>query len=80
MACAYKNLFGKVGEGAHSYRIFDIAIVDVIMTIIGAFLLHRFFPAYSFGMILVMFFLLGIVLHRVFCVRTTVDKMLFSTF
>ena len=80
MSCAYKNLFGKVGEGAHSYRIFDIAIVDVIMTIVGAFLLHWFFPAYSVGMILAGLFLLGIVLHRVFCVRTTVDKLLFGTF
>ena len=33
--CKYKDLFGKPGEGVHSYRIFNIAIVDVILTIFG---------------------------------------------
>ena len=26
--CKYSELFGKVKEGVHSYRIYDIAIVD----------------------------------------------------
>jgi len=41
MLCNYSELFGKVGEGLHSYRIFDIAIIDVIATIIGAYFLHK---------------------------------------
>ena len=77
MLCAYKDLFGKVGEGAHSYRIANIAVVDVIATIIMAFLLHYLFPAYKVLHILIVLFLLGIVLHRIFCVRTTVDRLLF---
>ena len=28
MFCEYKDIFGKVGEGVHSYRIFNIAIVN----------------------------------------------------
>ena len=28
----YSNIFGKPNEGAHSYRILDIAIVDVLAT------------------------------------------------
>ena len=32
----YKDIFGKPGEGGHAYRIFDIAIVDVIFTIISS--------------------------------------------
>lgn len=78
MPCKYSEIFGKVGEGPHSFRIFDIAVVDVIFTIIGAFLIHRFIlPQYQFLHILIALFILGIALHRFFCVRTTIDKMLF---
>lgn len=78
MLCAYKDVFGKVGEGIHSYRIANIAVADIIFTIIGAFFLHFLFPAYKVLHILIILFLLGIVLHRIFCVRTTVDRILFS--
>lgn len=78
MVCQYKNLFGEVGKGIHSYRIFNIAIVDVLLTIIGAFIIHLFVPQYSFIFILSVLFLLGIILHRIFCVRTTIDKLLFD--
>jgi hypothetical protein len=78
MPCKYSEIFGKVGEGAHSYRLFDIAIVDVIFTIIGAYIIHvLFLPQYKFVYILAGLFALGIVLHRFFCVRTTIDKALF---
>lgn len=77
MFCEYKEILGKVKKGVHSYRVFDIAIFDVVMTILGAYLLHLFIPQSNFFVILVSLFLLGIAMHRVFCVRTTVDKMLF---
>jgi hypothetical protein len=76
--CPYRNLLGKVGEGVHSYRIANIAIFDVILTILGAMALHLVFPSYRFITFLVAFFLLGIILHRLFCVRTTVDRILFD--
>ena len=78
MFCEYKEILGKVKKGVHSYRIFDIAVVDVVMTILGAYLLHLFIPQSNFFVVLVSLFLLGIVMHRLFCVRTTVDKMLFK--
>ena len=31
MYCKYKDIFGKVGSGIHSYRIANIAIVDVLL-------------------------------------------------
>jgi hypothetical protein len=74
--CPYREIFGKPHEGIHSYRIFDIAIMDTIMTIIGAFL-FSFITRYPFHYCLIVFFTLGIILHRLFCVRTTVDKWLF---
>ena len=77
MLCEYKNMLGKVGEGVHSIRIFNIAIIDVLLTIIGAYIIHLFVPGYRFSIILLTLFAAGIVLHWLFCVRTTVDKLLF---
>ena len=77
MFCNHKYLFGKEGEGAHSYRIFNIAIVDVTLTVLAAFLFYLFFKKYNFFAILLCFFLVGIMVHRLFCVRTTIDKFLF---
>jgi len=78
MLCKYKDLFGKVGKGIHSYRILNIAIVDVLFTIIGAILIRLYFPKYNFICILLFLFIAGIILHRLFCVRTTIDKLLFN--
>jgi len=78
MYCKYSDIFGKVKTGIHSYRVFDIAIMDVILTFIGAFLLQLLFPNINFFVILLMLFIIGIGLHRLFCVRTTIDKLLFE--
>ena len=53
-----------------------VAIMDVIMTIIAAFLISYFFKI-SFFYTSISLFVLGIILHRLFCVRTTIDKLLF---
>ena len=76
--CKYKNALGEPNKGIHSYRLFGVAIADVIMTILGAYLISYFFKI-SFTYTAIILFGLGIVLHRLFCVRTTVDKMLFYT-
>jgi len=78
MYCKYKDLFGKVNSGIHSYRIFNIAIMDVIFTFLGAFIIHLFIPKYNYFIILLLLFILGIILHRIFCVRTTIDKLIFE--
>jgi hypothetical protein len=79
MLCKYKDALGKVGKGIHSYRIFNIAIMDVLFTIVGAYLIHLFLlPKYNFACILLTLFIMGIILHRLFCVRTTIDKLLFN--
>ena len=77
MLCKYKDALGKPKEGLHKYRIFNIAIVDVLLTIIGAYIFYLFHPKFNFFIILLCLFILGIILHRIFCVRTTVDKLLF---
>jgi hypothetical protein len=74
--CKYKNILGVPGKGVHSYRFMGVAIIDVIMTIIAAIIIS-FFTKKSFIKILIILFILGIILHRLFCVRTTIDKLLF---
>jgi hypothetical protein len=70
------DIFGKPNQGLHSYRLFGLAIVDVIMTIMGAYVISYVFRV-SFVITLCIVFILGILLHRYFNVRTTIDKMLF---
>ena len=76
--CKYKNALGKPGTGIHSIRFMGVAIMDVIMTIIGAALI-AYFTKYSFFKVAIILFILGIILHRLFCVRSTVDKLLFPS-
>jgi len=77
--CNYKDMFGRPGEGIHAYRILDISVIDIITTLIGAFLLSRIFPFQNALIgITILLFSLGVIMHRIFCVRTTVDKILFD--
>jgi len=71
------DMFGAPRTGVHAYRVFDVAIVDVIGTIIACLLIHKIFNIsllktmiYAFG--------LGIALHRAFGVRTKIDTVLFG--
>ena len=75
--CKYKNILGVPGQGPHSYRIFNIAIVDVILTLILAYIISYNYNI-SFVKSSIILFILGILLHRLFCVRTTIDKVLFN--
>lgn len=74
--CKYKNILGKPNEGAHSYRLFDLAVVDIIMTILLAAVISFVFK-FSLMYTCIFLFVLGIIMHRLFCVRTTIDKLLF---
>lgn len=78
--CKYKNSLGIPNQGIHSYRFLGVAIVDVLFVVLFAvalkFLLNK---SYSFMfMVMGITFVLGIVLHRLFCVNTTVNKLLFG--
>lgn len=75
--CKYKDMLGKPDQGVHSFRIFNIAIVDVLLTILSAFLISYFIQI-NFSKTLLVLFILGIIIHRIFCVRTTIDKLLFN--
>ena len=74
--CRYKDMFGKPNVGLRVYRIFDIAIMDTVV-VIAFVLIFTTFTNYRFWPTLAFVFVLGIIAHRMFCVRTGLDKKLF---
>ena len=74
--CKYKDIFGKPNTGLHSLKILDIAMFDVLCVIIIGMLISNTFKM-SLLYTIISLFILGIILHRLFCVRTTVDRLLF---
>ena len=71
--CAYRHLFGEPRQGIHAYRILDVAVFDVAVTVaVAAGTSYAF--RWPFLYVLVAWFVLGIVVHRMFCVKTTVDR------
>lgn len=73
--CQYKNIFGKPNEGVHRFRILDLAIFDVLLTILLGLLLSKLFKISTLSGIVIAFGL-GIIFHKIFCVETTLNKML----
>ena len=84
MFCKYKNIFNEPGKGIHSYRIFNIAIIDVIATLVSAYicyiLIHNKYSIYDYNLLkyIILLFLLSIFFHWIFCVDTTVMKYIKS--
>lgn len=81
--CKYSDMFGKPKEGVHRYRFMNIAIVDVVFTIIGAYIIYLLINSIfninvSYFAYLFAFFILSILLHKLFCVDTTIKVLLFG--
>lgn len=82
--CRFQNVFGESGKGFHKYRVFNIAAFDFLGTILlAAIVFYVAVPKNmqtfkTFTIVLVSMFLLGVICHRLFCVQTTIDKLLFG--
>lgn len=77
MLCKYKNLFGEPRKGIHSIRLFDIAIVDVLLTVLVGFIIAKLTHT-NLMLVLGLLFLLSIFIHKIFCVRTKVIETIFG--
>jgi hypothetical protein len=73
--CKYKNIFGAPNTGAHSYRIFGLAAVDMIGTILIAYFLSLAYKK-NFLHVFLGVFIFGEVLHVLFCVDTAFLRMI----
>lgn len=75
--CQYKDIFGKPKEGLHKYRIMNIAMIDLLFTAVAAYLLSHVFSS-SFLLVFIILIIMGIVMHKLFCVDTTINNVLFK--
>ena len=66
----------EIGKGIH-FHVFGIAIMDVIFTIVGAWGI-AYYMKWPIPLTIFITFILGIILHRLLNIRTTVDKFLFQ--
>ena len=71
----YKNIFGEAGKGVHSYRFLNTALVDYIVTILGAILL-TYLTDIPLVLTTIGLLVLGIILHYLFGVNTNSLKYL----
>lgn len=86
--CKYKDIFGAPNTGLHAYRLTlngiessggkGLAFVDILFTLIGAVLLSFYFKKIHWFKIFIMLFILGIVLHLLFCVKTPITSFIIS--
>ena len=79
--CKYKHVFGEEGTGVHSLRLFNLAVADVMGTIVIALALAWWMQLTLTNTVLFIciVFLIAILVHRAFCVNTTINKMIFGT-
>jgi hypothetical protein len=76
--CKYKNVIGEPNTGLRKkYRIFDVAVIDTVVTLLAVYLIS-YFSGYPFLYTLVITFVIMVISHRLFCVRSTTDRWLFS--
>ena len=77
--CKYKDALGVPGSktGLRKYRIFGIALFDTAVVLVFAVLLAWMFRL-SYAYTIVAIFILGVFVHRLFCVRTAVDNIIFG--
>ena len=67
--CPYRYLFGKPGEGPHSYRFMGLAVVDTVLTFLSAWLI-TLGTGYPILWTFISFFILGEILHYAFGTQT----------
>jgi len=83
--CKYRNVFGSPGEGVHARKLFGVAAVDLIMTIVVALIIPACFFRQTYTTFAVSFLvsfaalmISALVLHRLFCVDTVLTVAVFG--
>lgn len=70
-------MFGKPREGVHSIRVLDVAVVDLLLTILVASLI-AYLMKWSYLWTNLGAIALGIGVHRAFCVNTKLNTLIFG--
>jgi len=66
--------FNEPGQGIHSVRIFDVAIVDVILTILVSLMISTD----KFITVFAIFIILSIIIHTILRIKTRTNAWLFK--
>lgn len=78
MLCKFKHIFGKERQGFHAIRVFDLAILDVIGTIMIGFLISKYLKVNIIAVITLLF-ATAMFVHRLFGVNTKLNTLIFGT-
>jgi hypothetical protein len=71
------DVFGKPGEGVHAWRLFSLAGVDVIGTLLICWWVSRTWQI-PFWKVFIAAAVLAVVMHRLFRVDTRINVALFG--
>jgi len=78
--CKYKNMFGEPNKGLRAkYRVLGVSLIDLVPTLIFAYI-FAYLMDIPFWLSLVIIFIVMLFFHRIFCVRSTTDKLFFRDF
>lgn len=76
----------KPGQGIHKYRLGGFAVVDMVLTLVAAFVLAKFVPLFRSKLGFFLRFVLwtlflvavGVVVHGSLGIKTALNKKIFS--
>ena len=74
MSCPFKDIFGKPGEGVHSIRFMNIAVVDTLATLGLAWGISKY-TQWNIWVIFILLIIVSIPIHKLFCVKTTLSSL-----
>ena len=69
-------MFGNENQGIHKH-VLGIAIFDLLITLVAAWLFSQYFRIH-FVLAALLLLVLAILIHRLFCVNTTINKLIFG--
>lgn len=73
--CNYKDILGLPGKGLHRHFGFGFAILDLVGTILIAYIISLIFKQ-SIWKIFLVLMIIAIFLHWLFCVKTRLNVLL----
>ncbi len=80
--CKYSKIFGEPNTGVHAHRIYGFASIDIAMTLCAAYIIssltHSPTDIRAFFMITMILVILAIILHKLFCVNTKLNSIIFN--
>lgn len=75
--CKHRDIAGKPEEGVHAIRFMGMAAFDIVGSLILATVI-ALATGWNLAVCVFVVFVLGVIVHRLFCVNTAVNKFIFG--